>query len=659
MSTVVAAPGLSNSRLHHHSDMVGTIPDPRSPAYTSPNLSRTSSMNPVHHPELNSEVATLSNKLINAINHQTNLDDTLAATRYELDNAKAHVRELEATHTDFENKIAKGLLVKKKDIESEMMKFTADLAEEQKQRRVAEKARKDMEQELESLTTALFEEANQMVSAARKEREPLERKNEQLRTQLNDTELLLASHQEQLADLKNVMQQMGSERDEVDTNTNISTSPSTPPLSTQENLNKVLEALHLSPHTSGSMSALPAHPTSFSHLLHPVLRTDLQAVDDFNSLLRMSRIQKPPSRVSSGSYGGLNVIGLANLTTNAPSQPLVHVPSNGSTSSVSTSGTYSSSPATPSTPASTNSSVSSRDVPQSSAPLKETRFYKRAIVEDIEPTLRLDTAPGLSWLARRAVLNSMSEGSLVVEPVPPTPRLHHFACSLCGENRKGEEYTRRHRFRTSESENAQLYPLCGYCLGRVRSVCDFLGFLRMVKDGHWRTHGEEGEKGVWEESVRLRERMFWARVGGGVVPTFIHARDSPRSSTAEEIGPRSFESHRAGETDMSDSPLAMEQKDPFHSDQKRTSIGRTVIFTEEDTRDAGATLTNGAHSSSKAVDGDVHRASAPDQSTTKLNGDIGNTSHAHDQEPDKQEAAPVSPNNNSSSLSISIPGAFE
>lgn len=157
-------------------------------------------------------------------------------------------------------------------------------------------------------------------------------------------------------------------------------------------------------------------------------------------------------------------------------------------------------------------------------PLKETKFYKRALVEDVEPTLRLDIAPGLSWLARRSVVTAMSDGSLVVEPVPTTgtyallskPQL--YPCSLCGENRKDDEYLRRHRFRTSENSSAQRYPLCRYCLNRVRATCDFLGFLRIVKDGHWRTDDDESEKAAWEESVRLRENMFWTRIGGGVRP---------------------------------------------------------------------------------------------------------------------------------------------
>ena len=354
-----------------------------------------------------------------------------------------------------------------------------------------------------------------MVAAARKERETTERRNEQLRTQLKDMELLLASHQEQLAELKAVMQQMSADRDDHDANTNTSTAPSTPTLPSQGEISKVFDALHISPSSSGADDVIPAPPTSFSHLLSPVLRTDLQSYEDFRCLLAIPRKSQPSSRANSGSYNGINVLGLSTIS-----------PSNGSTASISTAGTLGTSfNNSPGAPASVASSISSPAMP-----LRETRFYKRALAEDIEPTLRLDAAPGISWLARRAVINSMSEGGLVVEPMPISNKLQVFSCSLCGENRRGEEYARKHRFRTSENDNAQRYPLCNYCLNRVRASCDYLGFLRMVKDGHWRIDGPEAEKVAWEESVRLRERMFWARIGGGVVPAFLHLRESPRTS---------------------------------------------------------------------------------------------------------------------------------
>jgi hypothetical protein len=110
---------------------------------------------------------------------------------------------------------------------------------------------------------------------------------------------------------------------------------------------------------------------------------------------------------------------------------------------------------------------------------------------------------------------------MVVEPFMPQTKFYGpiFACALCGEQRKAEVYVRKHRFRTSEEESAQRYPLCDYCLGRTRAAGDFVGFLRMVRDGHWRAESEEEQKGAWEEAVRLRERMFWARQGGGVIPS--------------------------------------------------------------------------------------------------------------------------------------------
>ena len=114
------------------------------------------------HPDLNSEVATLSNKLISAINHQTNLDDTLAATRQELETSQKRVQVLELENSKHASLIASGFLVRKSEAEEQATKLVAKLAEERKRRTVVEKDKKGIEQELENLTTALFEEANQV-----------------------------------------------------------------------------------------------------------------------------------------------------------------------------------------------------------------------------------------------------------------------------------------------------------------------------------------------------------------------------------------------------------------------------------------------------------------------------------------------------------------
>lgn len=515
-------------------DEMSTLPDPRSRAMSSADDSNAPT--PSRHPDLNDEVATLSTKLINAINHQTHLDDTLSETRQELEAARERIRDLEIQNASQREMLAGDVWVRKHTVEAEKKVWQAKIAEEKHKRLDTEREKKKIEQELENLTAALFEEANRMVIGAKEEaaadHDVLQKKNDQLKTQLADCESLLKSQQEQLSELKHVMEHMVTERDDG-TNVTAPSSPGFPKSDIRDYEPSTAEG----PNPSLLVStATPAHPTSFPHLVQPVLRTDLSSYDDFINLARLSRT-RANSRVSSGSIGGLSALtlGLGGSTSSAH-------PSNASTTSLTTSAptTTGSAPQSPNTPASAvsvNSTASSAPLPS----LKDTKFFKRVQAEDVEPTLRLDIAPGLSWLARRSVISAMTEGTLVVEPVPTnTPyyaitKPQHYPCSLCGETRKTDAHLRTHRFRTSEADSAQRYPLCPYCLNRVRSTCDFLGFLRMVKDGHWRADDEDQEKAAWEESVRLRDQMFWARIGGGVVPAHpSHISDelekSPRPS---------------------------------------------------------------------------------------------------------------------------------
>ena len=336
-----------------------------------------------------------------------------------------------------------------------------------------------------------------MVAAAKIEREAVEKKNEQLRSQIKDTESLLASHQDQLAELKSVMQGMHLTKDDLDSRTNISTAPPSPggvpppPGFAQQD-----SELDTEPTTLNPEELTPGPSCDFPEIIRLVCRADLPAYDDFRDLLVLSRTSKPPSRAGSGSYAGLNVMSLASFATGG---------SNSATSSPTKGVTHS-----------PNGSLSSQT--GSHIPLKDTRFYKRVLMEDIEPTLRLDLSPGISWLTRRTVLSGICEGSLVVEPIPAATKKYEFPCSVCGERRPGENNERTHRFRTSESESAQRYSICVQCLERIRACCEFTGYLRLILDGHIRAGDAEEEKDVWEETVRLRERMFWSRIAGGIVP---------------------------------------------------------------------------------------------------------------------------------------------
>ncbi|KAI9376249.1 hypothetical protein BJX61DRAFT_416413 [Aspergillus egyptiacus] len=476
-----------------------TLKDPRLLLDSEVSESTTSTS---HHPDLNNEVATLSLKLVQAINNQTKLDDTLVATRQDLEQSQGRIRVLEAENEKYRQDIDEEFLVKKADYDDEITRLKAALAEEKAQRVSVEKEKKGIEQELETLTAALFEEANKMVAAAKLEREAVEKKNDQLRSQIKDTESLLASHQEQLAELKSVLHVMNVSKDELDGRTTISTAPPSPAAPSQlANISGKIMGPADPPRETVCAEIAPGPSTSFPHLIKIVCRTDILAYEDFRELFTLTRSSKPPSRAASGSYSGLNVMNLATSFSGAGF------------------GSASSSPSK-SQPHSPNGSVSSPQPGGSSFPLKDARFYKRVLLEDIEPTLRLDAAPGISWLTRRSVLSGICEGSLLVEPVPPHVRKYEFPCSLCGERRSGPDNERTHRFRTSDSETAQRYPLCVLCLERVRSCCEFTAYLRLILDGH--IHAEEPDEvqEAWEETVRLRERMFWSRIGGGIVPIF-------------------------------------------------------------------------------------------------------------------------------------------
>jgi hypothetical protein len=115
---------------------------------------------------LNREVAALSNKLISAINHQTKLDDSLSATKHELELSKSRIRQLEAVAKEHADMMAKGLLVERKEVELETQQLAKRLQEESMYRGQAEKDKKHIEQELENLTTALFDEANKVLLVA-------------------------------------------------------------------------------------------------------------------------------------------------------------------------------------------------------------------------------------------------------------------------------------------------------------------------------------------------------------------------------------------------------------------------------------------------------------------------------------------------------------
>ena len=614
MATAVAQPV---SAIRTDDGVMDTLPRPQKGSGAA---SVKENGDDAYKPDLSKEVSMLSTKLINAINHQTNLDDSLQATRHELDWAKQEVKRVKAEKQSLDDAVAQGVLVKKSEVDRTIAELRAQLAIEKLNRETAEKSKKATEGELENLTSSLFEEANKMVEVAKKETKAVEKRNSQLKSQLNDQEAMLKSQQEQIQDIRLTLER---------TETNARESGSTPGTPVTNAGIPQFDAPHTSPLKNEPPPANipPDHPLHFSHLITPVLRTDVSSYTDFAELLAWARRGAPHSRSASGNIASASSTNLTTTTTTPAA----------TTSSPNLPGAFSFS-------ANSSPNTSAFNSATFTPPLKESKFYKRALLEDLEPTLRLDQAPGLSFLSRRTVTSALLNGTLSIEPFTlPNPKFYSpiFACSLCGEARKAEAYARRHRFRTSESEDASKYPLCEFCLGRVRAAADFVGFLRMVRDGHWRCEGVEEEGRAWEESVRLRERMFWARVGGGVVPAAAAAVGNgvgvEWDAEEREVGGKGGEMERVGTLE------AMERQNDFNEETgeeggESSEPSESLAAVKPSEGDSFHTPEQELPPSLPEADSDAEQADA----SAQLRGEAGEASEAQ-QDPSHPPQKPAAP----------------
>jgi hypothetical protein len=548
--------------------------------------------------EMTAQVTSLSTKLLEAIDTQADLEDQIQVMRKELDT----LRRENMNHED--------------QVRLRQLVPASELALEKRKRVAAEAQVSKLQGEIEELTSSLFDEANRMVADAKRETRAIERRNEQLTQQLHERDVLLENLQEQLAGLKEVLQEMTDEGDDNNNNNIINSSLD----SATEGINYIEEKEatedgDLDPVENGTAAVVPELHSDDVLLnnysfVRPIVRHDLQNYREFllmipevvesprTSLVVDTSILKPVTTTSSGG----------SITSNHISALTARFSSNHNTANGSNNG---------------NSGSSGNS---SSSGLKDFKFFKRSLADDIEPTLRLDTAPGLSWLSRRNIMSSIIDGSIIIEPIaaanegyklkvsdvainsgssnnPKTesddvyvasynglnvkpqlignttmqttlPVATRSKCSLCGENRdKSLLYARLHNLRTGKENNhnsissltdseellsstattasgsgattptstspattvSNGHPLCFHCLQRVRTVCDYISFIRGLRLGLWK-----GSKlKAWEECIQLRERMFWARNGG------FHLKDGRRLRVVRRGGANreSYSSH--------------------------------------------------------------------------------------------------------------------
>ncbi|CAH01150.1 guanine nucleotide exchange factor SEC2 [Kluyveromyces lactis] len=378
------------------------------------------------------QVTSLSTQLIESIDKQSQLEEQLLVAKKTIST---------------QQNIANSYNELKQELQSLKLQYETDKTKFKKQEEIcadAEKKVATLNQEIEDLTASLFDEANNMVADARKEQNAVEILNSKLKEQLKEKDLLLDTLSMQLKNLKNVLYKF-----ENDFNSSKNVSLSDSATSSTTSIDRSTTNL-----TSVNDNSLSFQGVLFSPLLHS-LRYDVPLYTEYLKFLAVLPQCENLQQTTS-----------------------------------------------------------------------ESKLLRRLINYEISPVLRLDNASGVGWLVKRNLMNLMMEGLVSIEPIsginetyrtgysspsiPDSPEVenkdsHLFSrpvnsppvamvepCAFCGENRNDIlEHGRLYIFKTyqklenGKNELTNQFPVCHYCLLKLRQVCEIFAFLRSLRSGAW------------------------------------------------------------------------------------------------------------------------------------------------------------------------------
>ncbi|KAJ2333025.1 hypothetical protein GGI00_002523 [Coemansia sp. RSA 2681] len=181
-------------------------------------------------------------------------------------------------------------------------------------------------------------------------------------------------------------------------------------------------------------------------------------------------------------------------------------------------------------------------------------YIKNVISEDIEPCLRFGPRPRIS---SRNVLDAIASNRLQIEEMTPQiaaemRRLQQAAERTDGHRRAmlwerfsgtvaanpsgcqacGRECQCTYRFRMGLKADSEWIQLDTICRDRLVAACEFYGFVRYLRQGIF---ASRSVMDLYMETIRLRLCMFYARIGA-----YGYAIDLDPSLTEANLFTRSF-----------------------------------------------------------------------------------------------------------------------
>lgn len=166
----------------------------------------------------------------------------------------------------------------------------------------------------------------------------------------------------------------------------------------------------------------------------------------------------------------------------------------------------------------------------------------------------------------------------------------------------------------------------------------------MIKDGHMRIGDADEEKDAWEQTVKLRERMFWARVGGGVVPAFVQFNHSTQNTPGVGDTGRKSQDSTNRVIDAEEGAAKGKDDDVFQSNKKQSS------------NDEKGTLNGSSQSADESTDSPGTDDEAGHQLKTGLQNHVNNTDSAL---PSEVPVTPAKRFSAEAGLKVTIPGSFD
>ncbi|KAJ2077079.1 RAB3A interacting protein [Coemansia sp. RSA 988] len=341
-------------------------------------------------------------------------------------------------------------------------------------------SRELVEAELEDLTQKLFTEANTMVAAEKKARADVEKTATHLRNVIADLETRLSGETMQSQELKERIEKMSAEYDDLllkrtmvssrrgSIGSHMSDMAGGDCASLRREGSSIVssgpmagshgDAFRLAVHSAAIIAGTKAHPTSPSSSSH--IRLDDQLVAEFKEFAVNTQSQR---------YTNYMNMPYMKSVVSADVEPCLR---------------FGSQPR-----------ISSRNVLDSIA-------SNRIQIEEMTPQIaaemrRLQQASDRSNANRHALLWERLSGTVASNP---------YGCQACGRECNKCTY----RFRMGYRPDSEWIQIDTICRDRLVAVCEFYGFVRYLRQGIF---SSRSTMELYMETIRLRLSMFYASIG--------------------------------------------------------------------------------------------------------------------------------------------------